>query len=197
MGARLKAGWGDLSYDVDPDWLNFPANATPAPVTAIAAAADGRIYVCQRSHPSVLVCDEHGHPLGSIGADVITDPHGITTDRNGMVYVADRDRHVVVVFDAAGRIVRELGRRDTPAEEAPFNHPADVAVAPDGTVFVADGYGNSRVHAFSTDGKHLRSWGSHGLGAGEFRVPHGIAVDSAHRVYVTDRENDRVQIFDA
>jgi peptidylglycine monooxygenase len=114
-----------------------------------------------------------------------------------MVYVADRDRHVVVVFDAAGRIVRELGRRDTPAEETPFNHPADVAVAPDGTVFVADGYGNSRVHAFSSDGKHLRSWGSHGLGAGEFRVPHGIAVDSAHRVFVTDRENDRVQIFDA
>jgi len=193
----LRAGWGDLAYEVDPDWMKPRGDTAPAPVTAIAAALDGRVYVCRREHPSVLVFDERGEALGSIGADIVTDPHGITTDADGMVYIADRDRHVVIVFDSTGGIVRELGTRDRPAEEAPFNHPADVAVAPDGTIFVADGYGNSRVHVFSADGTLLRSWGSHGLSASEFRVPHGIAVDGDLNVYVADRENDRVQVFDA
>jgi peptidylglycine monooxygenase len=87
--------------------------------------------------------------------------------------------------------------RDQAAPEAPFNHPADVAVAGDGTIFVADGYGNSRVHVFSADGRHLRSWGEPGREAGQFRVPHGIAIDARNRVYVPDRENDRVQVFDS
>jgi DNA-binding beta-propeller fold protein YncE len=192
----LRVGWSPLEYAVDPDWLRPPDGIAVGPVTAVAAANDGRLYVCHRSQPSVLIVDSAGSVMGALGEDTITDPHGITTDANGNVYVADRDRHVVLIFDAAGRLIKELGTRDSAAAEAPFNHPADVAVAGDGAILVADGYGNSRVHVFSPTGVHMRSWGTHGHKPGQFRVPHGIAVDADDRVYVTDRENDRVQIFD-
>ena len=193
---RLRVGWGPLVYAVEPDWLRPIDGMTVGPVTAIAAANDGRLYVCHRSQPSVLIVDSSGSVTGALGAHTITDPHGITADDKGHVYVADRDRHVVLIFDASGRLIMELGARDSAAAEAPFNHPADVAVASDGVILVADGYGNSRVHVFSPEGAYLRSWGAHGRETGQFRVPHGIAVDNDDRVYVADRENDRVQVFD-
>jgi DNA-binding beta-propeller fold protein YncE len=196
VSERLRAGWSEFEYDVEPSWARPAKGIELGPVTAVAAGA-GRVYVCHRLQPAVLVFDAAGSPLGSLGADLITDPHGITMDREGNVYVADRDRHVVVVFDANGNVVRELGSRNHAAQESPFNHPADVAVAGDGTIFVADGYGNSRVHVFTTGGDLIRSWGVHGHDSGAFRVPHGIAVGDDGRVYVADRENDRVQVFDA
>lgn len=195
--ARLHVGWDELRFDVEPDWLRPPAGMTIGPVTAIAAGDDGGMYVCHRLQPTVLIVNSAGAVTGAIGKDSITDPHGITTDERGNVYVADRDRHVVLIFDSGGELIKELGTRDGAVAEGPFNHPTDVAVARDGTIFVADGYGNSRVHVFSSDGEYMRSWGEHGRGPGQFRVPHGIAVDIEGRVYVADRENDRVQVFDS
>jgi len=88
-----------------------------------------------------------------------------------------------------------LGQRGRPALQAPFNHPADVALAPNGDIYVADGYGNSAIHRFSAEGKHLGSWGAPGAGRGQFTTPHGIWVDSRERILVADRENNRVQLF--
>ena len=88
-----------------------------------------------------------------------------------------------------------LGQRGRPSLQAPFNHPADVAVSPAGEIYVADGYGNSSVHRFSVEGEHLGSWGAPGAGRGEFTTPHGIWVDAQDRVLVADRENNRVQLF--
>ena len=99
-------------------------------------------------------------------------------------------------FSTEGKVLLRIGRREMPSLHGPFNHPADIAVAPSGEIFVADGYGNSRVHRFSAEGKLLNSWGSPGAGPGEFTTPHGIWVDPQERVYVCDRENNRVQIFD-
>jgi peptidylglycine monooxygenase len=195
--SSLRVGWGEMTYDVDPAWGTLPSDMTFGPVTAVAASPDGRLYVCHRLTPTVLILDSAGSLVGSLGADLVTDPHGVNTDASGNVYVTDRDRHVVVVFDPKGKVIRELGTRDQAANENPFNHPAAVAVSPAGEIFVADGYANSRVHVFSPTGVLLRSWGEPGRAPGQFRVPHGIAVGAGGRVYVTDRENDRVQIFDA
>ncbi len=195
--AALRVGWDELSYSFDPGWVQLPPDMTLGGVTSIAAGPGGRFYVCHRSHPTVLILNAAGAFDGALGEGEILDPHGVTTDANGNVYVADRDRHVVMIFDRDRKLVRELGARDRAAPEAPFNHPTDVAVAADGTIYVADGYGNSRIHAFSAGGRHLRSWGEPGREPGQFRVPHGIAVDAANRVYVADRENDRVQVFDS
>jgi len=192
----LRVGWGEQTYEVNPNWARLPANLILGPVTSVAASPDGRIYLCHRFEPSVLILDPAGAVVGSLGDGEVIDPHGITTDLKGNIYVADRDRHVVVVFGPDGKLIKELGTRDHASPEAPFNHPADVAVAADGTTFVADGYGNSRIHVFSADGRLIRSWGEAGRGPGQFSVPHGIAVDSRNRVYVADRENDRVQVFD-
>ena len=95
-----------------------------------------------------------------------------------------------------GEVLLRIGDRSQAHWQAPFNHPADVAVSSSGDIYVADGYGNSAVHRFSWEGKHLLSWGKPGTGPGEFSTPHGIWVDADSRVYVADRENSRVQIFD-
>ena len=94
-----------------------------------------------------------------------------------------------------GHLRRWIGERHRPRWQAPFNHPSDVAVSPEGTIYVADGYGNSCVHAFSRQGELVASWGRPGKGPGEFTTPHGIAVDGRGRVLVGDRENLRVQVF--
>jgi len=94
-----------------------------------------------------------------------------------------------------GKVVLTLGERGRPALQAPFNHPADVAIARNGDIYVADGYGNSAVHRFSAEGQYLMSWGAPGTGRGQFTTPHGIWVDDEGRVFVADRENNRVQLF--
>ena len=88
-----------------------------------------------------------------------------------------------------------IGERHRPRFGAPFNHPTDVAVAPSGDIYVSDGYGNAHVHRFAADGRHLQSWGGIGTGPGEFSTPHGVWVTGDGRVLVSDRENNRIQIF--
>jgi peptidylglycine monooxygenase len=131
-----------------------------------------------------------------MGGGVIADGHGIAVDARDRVLVVDRDAHEIVGFNTAGEVVLRLGRRHQPSFGQPFNHPTDVAVAADGEFYVSDGYGNSQVHRFAADGRHLASWGRPGSGRGEFSTPHAIWVDRQGRVLVADRENDRVQVFD-
>src|SRR3990172_11008223 len=113
------------------------------------------------------------------------------------LFVIDRDRHQLHVLDGSGVVALTLGDPEHPHLQAPFNHPADVAVARNGDFYVADGYGNSRVHRFSPDGTLLSSWGNPGRGPGEFTTPHGVWEDARGRILVADRENDRVQLFSA
>src|SRR5581483_8410615 len=97
--------------------------------------------------------------------------------------------------DVDGRQRFTLGQRHRPRFQAPFNHPADVTVAPSGDIYVADGYANSTVHRFAPDGTLRRTWGRPGRGPGEFTTPHAVRVHPDGRVIVADRENDRVQVF--
>lgn len=142
--------------------------------------------------------DEHGAFLRSIGEGLFTHPHGLRIDDDDKLWTTDDGSHLVLKQSSAGRVLLVLGRKDVAAEsDWLFNQPTDVAFWKNGEVYVADGYGNSRVVQFDREGKFLKAWGKYGTGPGEFNLPHTVAVDSQGKVYVGDRENKRVQIFDA
>jgi DNA-binding beta-propeller fold protein YncE len=184
--------------------------------TAVAVAADGKsVWVFERcgaescadsNLPPILHFDPSGKLIASFGAGMFVFPHGITIDREGNVWVADADGkngkgHQVIKFSPAGKVLMRLGKAGMPGD-APgyFNRPTGVAIARNGDIFVSDGHGgesNARVVKFSKSGQFLTAWGKKGSGPGEFDVPHAIAVDSKERVYVADRSNSRVQVFDA
>lgn len=188
---------GGVRYQVVRDWAEPPASIPRGRISTLAVDSAGRLYVLRRgANPPVLVFHPDGRFAGSFGDGLIFDAHGIAIDAADRVFVVDRDAHQVFCFSAAGEVLFTLGERHRPAWNAPFNHPTDVAVAPDGTIFVADGYGNGNVHAFDAEGRHLSTFGAVGRERGEFMTPHALIVDRQGRVVVVDRENNRVQLFD-
>jgi DNA-binding beta-propeller fold protein YncE len=201
----IVLGYGDFRYTRDDTWpkaprywnFGFPSNA--------AINGDGEIFVISRGieHP-VSVWDRDGNFLYSWGAGEFSQhPHGITIAPNGNVWVVDRDYHVATEYSPGGQRLRRLGRKGQPSptwngrfiKSIPFNMPTNLAIAPDGCIFVSDGYGNQRVHKFNAEGKLLLSWGKQGTGRGEFALVHNVWVDSLNRVLVNDDENDRIQLF--
>jgi sugar lactone lactonase YvrE len=196
-------------------WAKMPAGRTWGSTSAVEVDRDGRsIWVAERCGantcagsdlPAVLRFDPSGRLAASFGAGMFVFPHGICVDRDGSVWVTDargRDGkgHQVFKFSPDGKVLLALGKAGV-AGEGPdvFNQPSDVAVAPNGDVFVADGHdesSNARIVKFSKDGRFIKAWGRHGKGPGEFEVPHGLAFDSRHRLFVADRGNNRIQIFD-
>ena len=148
--------------------------------------------------PPVQVYSADGKFIRSWGSDTIGKAHFLRFDAEGRVWVTDVGKHVVMQFTPEGKLLRTLGTPGEPGEDAThFDKPTDVAVTPAGDIYVADGYGNNRVVQFDRDGKFVRSWGKLGIKPGEFSLPHSIAVDSQGRIYVADRNNVRVQVFDA
>ncbi|MGH2615072.1 MAG: peptidyl-alpha-hydroxyglycine alpha-amidating lyase family protein [Thermomicrobiales bacterium] len=193
----LVVALGDQRYAVVRPWGVLPADIAYGVVSHVAVDSRDNVYVFQRGDPPVVVFDPAGAFVRSWGSGLIADPHGIFITPDDLVVLVDRDGHQVMGFDASGSIRFTLGDRGQPRLQAPFNHPADVAVASNGDIYVADGYANSAVHRFSSDGELKQSWGRPGHGPGEFTTPHAIWVDRQERVLVADRENNRVQIFTA
>ncbi len=154
---NLVVGTGAYVYDVVRRWGVLPAGQTFGLISHVAVDSKDRVYFYQRKDPPILVFDGEGHFLGGWGDGRLRDAHGIYIGSDDHLYVCNRDEHEVLKLTADGRIVLTLGRRGRPALQAPFNHPADVAVAPNGDIYVADGYGNSAVHRFSAEGRHLGS----------------------------------------
>jgi DNA-binding beta-propeller fold protein YncE len=196
---RFTVVLGDRRYAVRRKWARLPSGGGFGFVSDLAVDGDGRVHVAQRgTDRPIVVFERDGSYAGAWGAGTIAEPHYITyTPDDGGFLVADRDAHQVLRFNSEKRLVQALGQRHWPSLDAPFNHPTAAALAPGGEIFVADGYGNARVHRFAGDGRLLHSWGRRGRSLGEFSTPHAIAVDRRGRVLVADRENDRVQVFDA
>ncbi len=184
-------------YRVEFDWMSSDGAPPLNGVSQVATDSSGNVYVFQRTDPPVVVLDAAGHYLRSWGTGLITEAHGIFITKNDQIFLVDRDGHRVLCATPSGEVLFTIGASHLPRFGSPFNHPADVAVGPDGTIYVADGYGNSRVHRFQSDGTWVTSWGSPGSGAGEFSTPHGIWVLADGRVLVADRENNRIQVFDS
>jgi len=151
--------------------------------------------------------DASGKVVAAIGAGLTNFPHGLYVDKDGNIWItdgrADKDKkkgHTVLKLAPDGKVLMTLGTPGQAGDDAThFNAPSDVVVAPNGDIFVADGHGdktNARIVKFSAEGKFIKAWGKEGKGPGEFDVPHGLALDSAGRLFVADRANSRLQIFD-
>lgn len=199
-------------YRVVRDWPQLPAGIILGQVSGVDVDSQGRVFVFHRADriwtgqdfgldmiqsSTVLILDGNtGQLLESRGADMFVLPHGLTIDNQDNLWLTDVGLHQVFKFDPSGNLLMTLGERGIKGEdEFHFNQPTDVAVAEDGSFYVSDGYGNSRVIKFSPDGKFVMSWGSAGDAPGQFNTPHSIALDSAGNVYVADRGNARLQSF--
>ena len=198
----ITIGMGEYRYEYRPDWAQLPRGMEFQAPSAVAVDSHDRLYVFQRGDPPVLVFDREGNLVSQWPRKdgVPADAHLISVGPDDGVYLADRDAHQILKYTPEGEVVMSLGARDRAELQAPFNHPADMCVAPAGSpqageIYVADGYGNSSVHRFTAAGVYISSFGSPGSDAGQFRVPHSIRVSADGRVYVADRENNRVQIF--
>lgn len=179
-------------------WPAIPANIDLGAVSAVATDSKDRVYVFHRGKRPVLMLSKEGKFEGSWGDAELKTPHGLRIDRDDNVWVTDIGNHQVLKFDAGGKLLLSLGKKGEPGDaEDRFDRPTDIVIAPGGDFYVSDGYGNSRVLHFSRDGKLLGQWGKKGSGPSEFNLPHSIRLDADGKVYVADRENKRIQIFDA
>ncbi len=190
-------GMGDYVYEYQPDWAKLPSGHAFQGPSGVAVDSHDRVYVFQREGPPVLVFDREGHFLTpwERREGKPADAHHVHVGPGDAVYLVDRDAHQILQYTAEGEPVATIGQRDRAALQMPFNHPADICVAPSGEMYVADGYGNSCIHRFSANGVYISSFGSPGRGPGQFLVPHSIRAANDGRLYVADRENNRVQVF--
>lgn len=195
----LHVTLGGRRYLIQRPWGDVPP--VPGRVSSVAVDAGGRIFVLLRADayadapaPTVAVLDADGNRLDLWGEGVM-DGHMLAIAPDGSVHVVDRDSHEITRFGPDGLKLGAVGRRHHAGE--PFNSPSDVCFAPDGTMFVGDGYAASRVHRFRPDGTPEGGWGEPGRGPGQFRTPHAVWMNGAGEVAVCDRDNDRVQIFSA
>lgn len=193
----ISIGSGEYRYEYWAGWARTPPGTDITAPSGVAVDSQDRVYVFQRQGPPVLVFEKDGHFVESWHRrnGLPADAHHIHVGPDDVVYLTDRDSHMVLAYNTGGEMLWSLGTRDEAALQAPFNHPADACVAPSGEIFVADGYGNSSVHRFTAEGEFVSSFGSPGRGPGQFMVPHSVRVSQDGRVYVADRENHRVQVF--
>ena len=186
-----------------PEWEQLPAGVKHLDGSDVAVDSEDRVYVLGRAIAAVFVYDSSGTALKMWGEDTLSDePHGLTIGPDGLVYCVDKGKNAVFIFTPDGALVRTLAPGDKstissdPGEGGrPFNLPTKAAVSDQGDIYVADGYGNSRVHHFDSEGRLVNSWGEPGNMAGQFRLPHGIDITPDGRLLVADRENDRIQVF--
>lgn len=200
-------------YELVKNWPELSEGYTLSQVSGVDVDTNQNIFLFHRNGRSwtepfpdslisgntILMLDRKtGKILNSWGADNFIMPHGLTVDNENNVWVTDVALQQIFKFSHEGKLLLKIGVAKIPgSDSAHFNLPTDVAVADDGSFYVSDGYGNSRVVKFSREGKYLFEWGKKGDKPGEFNTPHGIDLDSYGNVYVADRENNRIQKFDA
>ena len=189
-----------MNFDPIDGWGTLPEGWRYVECAGVAVDKKDNVFVFTRGEHPVIVFDRDGRFLRSWGEGAIRRAHAITIDADEAVWLADDLHHTIRKFTPEGRLLLTIGDPDRASEMQggkPFNRPTHVAICPrTGYLFVSDGYGNSRVHKYAPDGRHVMSWGEPGTDPGQFNLPHNLTTDADGLVYVADRENHRVQIFD-
>jgi DNA-binding beta-propeller fold protein YncE len=184
-------------YKPVPHWPQLPDGYKFGQVPAVAPDGHGEVYVFHRGEHPIIVFNRDGKFLRSFGDGLVGSAHGLRLDGDGNIWTTDVGNHTVRKFNRDGKLLLTLGKEGEPGESPDrFDKPADIAFGPHGEIYVADGYGNSRVVKFTKEGKFIKAWGKKGTADGEFNLVHAVVVDGHGTVYVGDRENDRVQVFD-
>ncbi|HEX4147165.1 MAG TPA: peptidyl-alpha-hydroxyglycine alpha-amidating lyase family protein [Pirellulales bacterium] len=206
---RTLVGSGKLRYAADTNWCRLPAGEELGEVIGVATDSRDRVYLFTRTPNLLRVFDREGTFLHTWTEATFVRPHGICIGPDDTLYLTDDEGHSVRRFTPDGRLLLTLGASGHPSDTGatspdyrtirraagPFNYPTNVALSPEGDIYVSDGYGNARIHRFTSDGRLLASWGEPGDSPGQFHVPHGIAIDRQGVVLVADRENSRIQRF--
>jgi len=209
-------GLGKYTYKLVDGWAKYPEGWSFLDVCGLSIDSQDRVYILNRSAHPVMVFDREGTLLTSWGEEFFNRAHGCCVGPDGSVYCTDDGNHTVSKFTPQGKLLQVLGKKGQYSDTGykpksnllkslatikrggpPFNRPTGVTLSSSGEIYVSDGYGNARVHKFSPNGVLLFSWGEPGNAPGQFRLPHSIWMDKQERVWVTDRENNRIQIFNA
>lgn len=188
-----------LPYHAVENWAKLPAGWNLGECSGVAIDKADNVWVFNRGTHPVIQFDRNGKMLQAWSDVPVKSSHGIRIDSDGNIWLVDVAGHKVLKMSPAGKVLMVLGgvgvaTGDQMAKYA-FNRPTNVGFAADGSFFVTDGYGNSRVTKYSKDGDYLKQWGSKGAGESQFDIVHDIVVDKAGLLYVADRENHRIQIF--
>jgi sugar lactone lactonase YvrE len=201
----------DSPFRLVENWAELPDGLIWGQAIAVDMDAAGNLYVFQRcsadtcigrSEPPLLKFNPSGELIMSWGEGLFARPHGLDVDHEGNIWVTD-DRHengkgeVIVKFSPEGEVLMTIGTPGVSGDGPyTFNGISDVAVAENGNIFIVDGHFNNRVVKYAPDGTFIMAWGQFGTGPGDFNEPHSVSIDSQGRVFVADRQNSRVQIFD-
>jgi len=208
-------GTGKYTYELVEPWAKLDVVDSFINVVSVSVDSEDRVWVFNRSKRPMILFNQDGKELGSWGEDICSKPHGSFLSSDDHIYVTDNFHHIAQKYTRQGDLVMTLGIKDQPSDTGyhpgldiweglssikkvagPFNQPTGIAVSLKGEIFVTDGYGNAQVHKFSPNGKLLLSWGESGGRPGQFRTPHNIWIDKHDNLWVSDRENNRIQIFD-
>lgn len=186
-----------IEADDPQSFQQLPEAIRLGPCSAVSVDSHGRIFLFNRGKHPIICLNAKGRYVRSWGEGEIVSSHGLRIDADDNVWVTDMEGHRVLKYHGAGKLLLTLGTGKPGDGEDQFNRPTDVAFGKRGEFYVSDGYGNSRVMKFSPNGALIAMWGRRGNAPGEFHLPHCILVDAKGRVLVGDRENNRIQVFDA
>jgi 6-bladed beta-propeller protein len=222
-GFAQQAATPEIRFDADADFLKLPAEMYLGEAAGVAVNSKGHVFVFHRGNTTgpafgataaqLLEFDKDGKYIREIGHNLyaFSYAHTVRIDRDDNIWVVDKGSDMVVKFNPAGRVMMVFGRKKEASDEAEpwtrvtpprphvdgnFRQPTDVTWDPQGNIFISDGYINSRVAKYDKNGDWVKSWGEKGTGPGQFRLPHAIAIDRNDNVYVGDRTNRRIQVFD-
>jgi len=213
----MPYGAGKYAYELVDGWAKLPEGESFRDVGGIAIDdTNDRVYILNRSDHPIMVLDREGNLLNSWGEGFFNRAHGSCLGPDGSLYCTDDRNHIVAKFTPEGKLLMTLGTKGQASDTGyfrtfdfweslariqrgapPFNRPTGVALNSSGEIYIADGYGNAKIHKFTPDGKLLFSWGEPGGAPGQFRLPHNIWIDKQERIWISDRENSRIQIFNS